>query len=89
MQAVLGRPRLAQLAPLLSTGRHHPPVPSTCPPLHPCTSSLNVRPSCPLLSHLQTGSIPGSLNLPISAIRNKLDEVPQGKKLYVHCAVSA
>ena len=64
-------------------------MPSTCPPLHLCTLSLNVLPSCPLLSHPQTGSIPGALNLPISAIRNKLEEVPKGKKLFVHCAVSA
>lgn len=50
----------------------------------PDTAVIDVREPGELKA---TGSIPGALNLPISAIRNKLEEVPKGKKLFVHCAV--
>ncbi len=63
---------------------------SACPSLQlsPCHPSPNLYApaTCPAL---QTGSIPGALNLPISAIRGRLEEVPKNKKLYVHCAVSS
>ncbi|MBP6867673.1 MAG: FAD-dependent oxidoreductase [Bacteroidales bacterium] len=33
------------------------------------------------------GTIPGSVNIPVDELRNRLDEVPRGKPVYVFCAV--
>jgi len=38
---------------------------------------------CPL----QNGFVPGALNLPVSSLRKRMSEVPEGKKLYVYCQV--
>lgn len=41
-----------------------------------------VPPTC-----WQTGYVQGALNLPVSSLRKRMGEVPEGKKLYVYCQV--
>ncbi len=36
---------------------------------------------------LQTGFVAGAMNLPLSTLRKRMSEVPDGKKLYVYCQV--
>lgn len=33
------------------------------------------------------GFVPGATNIPVSQLRKRIGEVPQGKKLYVYCQV--
>ncbi len=33
------------------------------------------------------GFVPGAINLPLSTLRKRLSEVPEGKKVYVYCQV--
>lgn len=39
------------------------------------------------LHYLQMGFVEGALNLPVSSLRKRMGEVPEGKKLYVYCQV--
>ncbi len=47
------------------------------------TFLLDVRTS----AEFEVGSIQGAINIPLDELRNRLDEVPKDKKLYVFCAV--
>lgn len=33
------------------------------------------------------GSVPGAINIPQDELRNRLDEIPKNKPIYVHCAI--
>ena len=33
------------------------------------------------------GAIPGAVNIPIDGIRDRLNEIPQDKNIYIYCAV--
>lgn len=80
--AAAGRESLHACDCVMQLGSFYPlPNSTAVPGSHLCSFTSPCPPP-------QTGSIPGALNLPISAIRGRLDEVPKGKKLYVHCAVS-
>jgi hydroxyacylglutathione hydrolase len=35
------------------------------------------------------GHLPGSLNLPVAELRPRLDEIPRGRPLIVHCQTGA
>lgn len=35
----------------------------------------------------EMGNIPGAYNIPVDELRLRLDELPEGKKIYVHCAI--
>lgn len=43
--------------------------------------------ACPRTRHVQLGTLPGALNIPISQLRKRLGEVPAGKTIYCYCQV--
>ncbi|KAL4458974.1 hypothetical protein ABPG75_013839 [Micractinium tetrahymenae] len=50
----------------------------------PDTALIDVREPAELE---RNGCVPGARNLPVSSLRKRMGEVPQGKKLYVYCQV--
>lgn len=67
------------------------PVCLAADPLHPCQAWRRPALLCMLCSvrAVQNGAVPGALNLPVSSLRDRMDEVPRNKLLYVYCQVRA